>query len=113
VSEIFTILFRAYQHEAVKTLIKRVFLSWHTLCIKPFMTALGKRSLIRNGRLLPMGSQDESPGLVSIFGPPAAIAVSVSLLCFLPSQVQVVLTVWTLASFPIGVLFGHCVLSED
>jgi hypothetical protein len=30
-----------------------------------------------------------------------------------PSEVRVVLTVWTLASFPIGILFGHCVLNED
>jgi hypothetical protein len=31
----------------------------------------------------------------------------------IPTEVRVVLIVWTLASFPIGVLFGHCVLSED
>jgi hypothetical protein len=31
----------------------------------------------------------------------------------MPSELRIALTVWTLASFPIGVLFGHCVLSEE
>jgi hypothetical protein len=60
-----------------------------------------------------MGSQDEPLGLGSILGPPAIVAITACLLLLLPSEVQVVLTVWTLASFPIGVLFGHCALSEE
>jgi len=31
----------------------------------------------------------------------------------LPSELRIALTIWTLASFPIGVLFGHCVLNDD
>jgi hypothetical protein len=31
----------------------------------------------------------------------------------LPGQLLTILTAWILASFPIGVLFGHCVLSEE
>jgi hypothetical protein len=60
-----------------------------------------------------MGTRDESPGVVSVLGPPTIVAVTALLLIVIPSEVRVVLTVWTLASFPIGVLFGHCVLSED
>ncbi len=60
-----------------------------------------------------MGRGDESPGVVSVLGPPAIVAITALLLIFIPSEVRVILTVWTLASFPIGVLFGHCVLSED
>jgi hypothetical protein len=60
-----------------------------------------------------MGRGDESSGVVSVLGPPAIVAITALLLILMPSEVRVVLTVWTLASFPIGVLFGHCVLSED
>jgi hypothetical protein len=60
-----------------------------------------------------MGSQYGSPGLVSILGPPIIIAATVYGLYLLPGHLQAVLLVWTLASFPIGVLLGHCVLSED
>ncbi len=60
-----------------------------------------------------MGGQDESPGLVSVLGPPAIVAITALLLAMMPSEVRIALTVWTLASFPIGVLFGHCVLSEE
>ncbi len=60
-----------------------------------------------------MGTQDESPGLVSVLGPPAIVAITALLLTLAPSEVRIALTVWTLASFPIGILFGHCVLSEE
>lgn len=43
---------------------------------------------------------------------PALTAVSVLLLHVLPNEVLTFLTVWILASLPIGVLIGHCVLSE-
>jgi hypothetical protein len=60
-----------------------------------------------------MEKGEESPGMVSVLGPPAIVAITALLLIVLPSEVRVVLIVWTLASFPIGVLFGHYVLSED
>jgi hypothetical protein len=60
-----------------------------------------------------MGREDDSPGVVSVLGPPAIVAITAFLLILAPNEVRVILTVWTLASFPIGVLFGHCVLSED
>ncbi|HBK07416.1 MAG TPA: hypothetical protein DDZ81_16450 [Acetobacteraceae bacterium] len=60
-----------------------------------------------------MRSEDESPGPVSLVGPPITVAVCVLMLYMLPHAVMVVLTVWTLGSFPIGVLIGHCVLSEE
>jgi hypothetical protein len=60
-----------------------------------------------------MERKDESPGVVSILGPPAIVAAAALFLILLPSELRLILTVWTLLSFPIGVLFGHCVLSED
>jgi hypothetical protein len=60
-----------------------------------------------------MGRHNESPGVVSVLGPPAIVAITAFLLILIPNEVRVILTVWTLASFPIGILFGHCVLSED
>ena len=56
---------------------------------------------------------DESPGVVSVLGPPAVVAITALLLILMPSEVRVVLTVWTLASIPVAILFGHCVLSEN
>jgi hypothetical protein len=34
------------------------------------------------------------------------------LLSLFPAEMLTVLTIWILASFPIGVLIGHCILSE-
>jgi hypothetical protein len=59
-----------------------------------------------------MGSQNRSSRLVSIIGPPAILLISAYLMLMLPKEIQLVLTVWTLTSFPIGVLFGHCAFSE-
>ncbi len=60
-----------------------------------------------------MGSEDGPLGLIAIVGTPAVLAVSIVLLHLLPSEVLTILTAWILASFPIGVLIGHCVLSEE
>ncbi|MDB5404231.1 MAG: hypothetical protein QOF70_5803 [Acetobacteraceae bacterium] len=60
-----------------------------------------------------MRDEDESPGLMTLLGPSAFVAVCVVVLHILPTQVLTFLTAWTLASFPIGVLIGHCVLSEE
>jgi hypothetical protein len=35
------------------------------------------------------------------------------MLRLLPSEVLTILMAWILTSFPIGVLIGHCVLSEE
>jgi hypothetical protein len=60
-----------------------------------------------------MCCEDESPGLIAILGPPTLVAAALLVLHMLPSEVLTFLTGWTLASFPIGVLIGHCVLSEE
>ena len=60
-----------------------------------------------------MGRDDELPGLGSVLGPPLAVVITALLRAVIPSDVRIGLTVWTLVSFPIGVLFGHCVLSEE
>jgi hypothetical protein len=46
-------------------------------------------------------------------GPMTLVAASVLLLRFLPGEVTVFLSAWILASIPIGILIGHCVLNED
>ncbi|MEA2737390.1 MAG: hypothetical protein QOH05_697 [Acetobacteraceae bacterium] len=56
---------------------------------------------------------DEPPRLMAILGPPTLVAGSVFLMHTLPSAVLTFLTVWTLASLPIGVLIGHCALGEE
>jgi hypothetical protein len=60
-----------------------------------------------------MWNEDEPLGSTAIFGPPAMLVVGIILLHFLPSEVLTFLTVWVLASFPIGILIGHCALSEE
>lgn len=60
-----------------------------------------------------MGSQDDSHRVVSLLGPPTVVGIAALLLIMLPSELRIALTIWTLASFPIGVLFGHCVLNDD
>jgi hypothetical protein len=60
-----------------------------------------------------MGSRDDSPGRFSIAGPAATVVMSAYLLHLLPNEVRIVLAAWILISLPIGVLFGHCVLSEE
>jgi hypothetical protein len=59
-----------------------------------------------------VGSDDEPFGLMAITGPLAIAAVSVLLLHLLPNHVLTILAAWILGSFPIGVLVGHCALSE-
>jgi hypothetical protein len=53
------------------------------------------------------------PWLGPVVGSPIVIAGCVFALSMLPREALAVLTAWTLGSVPIGVLFGHCVLSEE
>jgi hypothetical protein len=44
---------------------------------------------------------------------PLAIVVAIALcITVLPNNAWIYLTVWTLASFPLGILFGHCIRAE-
>jgi hypothetical protein len=54
-----------------------------------------------------------SPRSMISIGSSAMAAAGVSLIFLLPGAVVTVLTVWTLASLPIGILIGHCVLNEN
>jgi hypothetical protein len=60
-----------------------------------------------------MGRGDEPSGVASILGPPAIVAIAALLLALMPNEMRFVLTIWTLASFPIGALVGHCMLNDD
>lgn len=60
-----------------------------------------------------MGTEDGSLGLIAMVGVPVLLLASIVVLHLLPSEVLTVLTAWILGSFPIGVLIGHCVLSEE
>lgn len=51
--------------------------------------------------------------LVSLAIPPVVAALLVWLLLLLPASLVYVLIVWVVASFPVGVLLGHCCLSEE
>jgi hypothetical protein len=54
-----------------------------------------------------------SPRSMTAIGSSAMAAAGVSLIFLLPGDVITILTVWTLASLPIGILIGHCVLNEE
>ena len=41
------------------------------------------------------------------------LLIVTALVCLLYLLPHEMLTVWTLTSFPIGVLIGHCVLNEE
>lgn len=58
------------------------------------------------------GDGDWAKSMTAI-GRTAMVVTGVFLVFLLPSQVLAILTVWTLASLPIGVLIGHCVLNEE
>ena len=60
-----------------------------------------------------MQNEGEPLGLTAILGTPALVAASIFVLHLLPGDLLALLTVWFLASFPIGVLIGHCALGEE
>jgi hypothetical protein len=49
---------------------------------------------------------------MALLGLPALVAASAFALRLVSSEVLDVLVVWTAASFPVGVLVGHCMLRE-
>ena len=50
---------------------------------------------------------------IAILGPLALVAVSGVLLHLLSPELLTGLLTWALVSVPVGVLVGHCVLSEE
>lgn len=60
-----------------------------------------------------MPSLNGARGAASFVGPPVAAVLIVFFIYVLPREVVTVLIAWTLVSFPIGVLIGHCALSEQ
>jgi hypothetical protein len=60
-----------------------------------------------------MGRDDGPLGLMTLLGAPVVVAISILVVHLLPSGVLTILTAWIVASVPIGVLIGHCVLSEE
>jgi hypothetical protein len=56
---------------------------------------------------------DGRPAGVLLFGLPLLIvATGIALQC-LPAGVAVVLSLWTMASIPAGIMVGHCALGEE
>ena len=51
-------------------------------------------------------------GPASVLMPPLIVMIAGLMVAILPGEAWIGLMVWTLLSFPIGVLVGHCVLSE-
>jgi hypothetical protein len=60
-----------------------------------------------------MDSEDEPLRLMMLVLPPVIVAAGVFGLHLLPNDALRFLIAWILASFPVGVLIGHCVLSEE
>jgi len=61
-----------------------------------------------------MGSKEGGPlGAIAMLGTLALVVISIFLLRVLPCPLLTILTAWILVSIPIGVLLGHCVLSEE
>jgi hypothetical protein len=83
-------------------------------CAFAFYDLFGEAGrLSTRGRMPPMGKEDGPLGLIAILGTPVLMVVSMVILHLLPREVLTILVTWILASFPIGVLIGHCVLSEE
>ncbi len=60
-----------------------------------------------------MGSRDDKSGLVAAAGFLGFIVAAVYAVRILPREVSNFLMAWIMSSFPIGILIGHCALSED
>ena len=59
-----------------------------------------------------MSNHNETSRLTAILLPPTIVALGAIEIYLIPPQLQILLVVWVVASIPVGVLFGHCVLSE-
>ena len=60
-----------------------------------------------------MVAEMEPRALASLVGPPVLIAIAALMVFALPTEVLMILLAWSVMSFPIGMLIGHCVLSEN
>ncbi len=60
-----------------------------------------------------MGPKDDQTGLPAVAGLLGVAVVSIWTARALPHDVLAFLMAWILASVPVGMLFGHCALSED
>ena len=60
-----------------------------------------------------MGSRHDQSGLVAAAGFLGFIVAAVYAVRILPREVSDLLMAWVVLSFPIGILIGHCALSED
>ena len=58
-----------------------------------------------------MGTGRRSFRLIAMVGMP--LLISIVILRLMSNDVLTIVTAWILASFPIGILIGHCVLSEE
>ena len=58
-----------------------------------------------------MGTGRRSFRLIAMVGMP--LLISIVILRLMSNDVLTIMTAWILASFPIGILIGHCVLSEE
>jgi steroid 5-alpha reductase family enzyme len=61
-----------------------------------------------------MGIEDDQSGLVAVAVFLAVLVAAIWAVQVLPGEVSRFLMAWTISSFPIGMLIGHCcALSED
>lgn len=60
-----------------------------------------------------MWSRADPTDLLAFCCPPAIVTIGFYLLSLLPGEIILALAVWTLASFPIGMLIGRFVLSKN
>ena len=59
-----------------------------------------------------MVSRDDVIDWAGFLGPPSIVISGFGLLMVLPTEIIGWVAAWVAASFPIGMLIGHCVLSE-
>ena len=64
-------------------------------------------------RMDAMGSRQHQSGLVAAAGFLGFLVAAVYAVQVLPGEVSSFLMAWIMSSFPIGILIGHCALSED
>jgi len=60
-----------------------------------------------------VGSRDDKPVLRAAAGFLGFLVTAAYAVRILPNEVSNFLMVWIMSSLPIGILIGHCTLSED
>ena len=88
---------------------------WHSACIAMLSENPSGWGSGRNepGKLHQMSPRDSGLAFTALLGLSIVVLVVGLLSYAAPDRVAMILTLWALASVPLGIAIGHCTLSED